>query len=412
MKIGYFVWEYPPRIVGGLGTYAQNICPKMVKMGHDITLFTMNDGNLKTREIMQGIEIHRPMTLGTSEILPYLITEDLKRWGKRIEFFGQILSYNLLSATKFVNELLKKEGYEFDLVVAHDWLSAIAGIMIKRETNLPFVFHIHSTEWGRVMDQGSETIIHLERKAAEVADRIVTVSYIMQSDLINHGFEGKKISVCWNGIDVNKYNPSNLAHSEIQAIREKYGIRPEEKMIFFVGRLTPIKGVIQLVHAMPIILKECPKVKLVIVGKGELEETISELIGRLGLRENVKTVFEFITEEERILHYAACDLAVFPSLYEPFGIVALETMAMAKPVVVGASGISGFREIVIPGETGLHVNGNDPADIAHWGIIPLLKNPEKAKEMGKQGRKRVEEYFSWEKATESTLEIYQQVLKR
>ena len=164
---------------------------------------------------------------------------------------------------------------------------------------------------------------------------------------------------------------------------------------------------------MPHVLKELPDAKLVILGAGELANAVVDLIKGLGVGHAVRTCFKFVPEEERILHYAACDVAVFPSVYEPFGIVCTEAMAMAKPVVVGASGINGFRDQVVPSgeeQTGVHIDGRNPADIA-WGINVVLSDPEKAKKMGKNGRKRVEKYFTWDRVVDRTLEIYEEVIK-
>jgi glycogen synthase len=180
MRIGYFVWEYLPRVVGGLGTYAENICQALVNHGHDVSVFTMNDGTLKTREISKGVDVNRPMLVDGSAILPHLLTkEDLIRSGTGIKFFNNVLIYNILSATKFVNEFIKKEGYEFDMICAHDWLSAIAGIIIKQETGLPFVFHLQSTEWARSVGGGSTVMYHIEETAANIADRVITACYPM-----------------------------------------------------------------------------------------------------------------------------------------------------------------------------------------------------------------------------------------
>jgi glycogen(starch) synthase len=412
MRIGSFVWEYPPRIVGGLGTYAENICPAMINLGHDVSVFTMNDGMLKTRETLNGIDINRPLLVDGGSILPLCMTEDLRRWGTGMRFFNDVLLYNILSATKFVNQLIKKEGYTFDIICAHDWLSAMAGIMAKRETGLPFVFHLHSTEWGRALNGGSETIVQFEKNAAKIADRVITVSYPMQEDLIRHGIDPNKIRVCWNGIPLDRYDPKRVSNGDITGLRSRYGISPEEKMILFVGRLTAVKGVVNLVKAMPTIVSEHSDVKLVILGKGELEQTISDLITLLNIKDSVKTRFEFVTEEERIVHYGACDIFVAPSVYEPFGIIALEAMAMEKPLVVGAKGISGFRDFVIPSgpdQTGVHVDGNNSADIA-WGINSLLDDTKSTREIGKQGRRRAEKYYTWDKIAAYTLETYKDVI--
>ncbi len=409
MRIGFFVWEYPPKLVGGLGTYAEYITREFVEIGHDVTVLTLNSGDLKTREVFKGVEIHRPLIADASNVFPMFVTEDLKRWGTNIRFFNDLFIYNILSATKFINGLIKKEGYHFDIVCVHDWLSGISGIMVKNETKIPVVFHVHSTEFGRSGGRGSEVVSHLELATAEAADRIITVSHAMREDLTRHGWPKSKISVVWNGVDPERYDPKRCSKDDVDKIREKHGIKKDECMLFFLGRLTWVKGVRNLVQAMPLILEEYPKTKLVILGKGEQQRDITETASRLGIKDKVICHFEFVPEEERILHYAAADVCVFPSTYEPFGIVSLEAMSMAKPIVVGAHGVVGFREQVIssgPDQNGVHVNGGDPADIA-WGVKLALENPEKAKKWGENGRERVQRYFTWKKAAEQTLQIYQ-----
>ncbi|MEM3153539.1 MAG: glycosyltransferase family 4 protein [Candidatus Bathyarchaeia archaeon] len=409
MRIGFFVWEYPPALVGGLGTYAEYITREFVAMGNDVTVFTLNPGNLKTREIVKGVEVHRPLIADASNVFPMFVTDDLKKWGTNIRLFNDIFIYNVLSATKFINSMLKKEGCIYDVVCVHDWLSSIAGIIIKNETKVPVVFHVHSTEWGRSGGQGSEVVSYLEWAMAQKADRIITVSHAMQEDLARHGWPKAKISVVWNGVDPERYNPKKCKPEEVEAIRSRYGVKPDEKMILFLGRLTWVKGVINLVQAMPMILAEYPNTKLVILGKGEQQNDIIEAAVRLGISDKLICRFDFVPEKERILHYAAADVCVFPSTYEPFGIVSLEAMAMEKPIVVGAQGVVGFREQVVPfgpDQNGIHVNGGNPADIA-WGIKEVLCDPERAKRWGENGRKRVLQYFTWRKAAEQTLQIYE-----
>jgi glycosyltransferase involved in cell wall biosynthesis len=235
----------------------------------------------------------------------------------------------------------------------------------------------------------------------------------MRDDLIHHGWQGTKINVVWNGVDPEVYDPKKVGYEEVLAIREGYEIKEDEQMILHVGRLTWIKGVRNLVQAMPTVLKDFPKAKLVILGRGEEQSNLVDLADRLQIRDHVIFRFEFISEEERILHYAASDVCVFPSLYEPFGIVSLEAMAMEKPVVVGARGVVGFAEQVIssgPDQNGIHVNGYDPADIA-WGLREVLRDKELAKQWGENGRKRVLEHFTWNKAAEKTLKIYSDLSK-
>ncbi|MCL5877888.1 MAG: glycosyltransferase family 4 protein [Candidatus Bathyarchaeota archaeon] len=416
MKIAVFVYEYPPKIVGGLGTYAAEITRKFVLNDHDVTVFTMNDdeGSMPTREIWRGIEIHRPLHIDISDSLPDVISEDIKKWGRGQQFFGKLMVYNYLSAAKLVNELIKQEAMKYDVVVAHDWLSAMGGVTVKRETNLPFAFHVHSTEKGRTMGNGSGVVSNIELRAGNMADMVVTVSYAMKDELIGLGFPREKIQVSYNGVDPQKYNPETVSKEDIQRIRAKYGIKDDEYMILFLGRLVVVKGVDKLIMAMPHILTKIPKAKLVIVGVGDLQEYLTNLTQITKMGDFVKFCFDFIPEEERIRHYAACDIAVFPSFYEPFGIVALEAMSMEKPVVVGAAGVSGMREIVIccgPEQCGYHIDPNNPSDIA-WGVTNALESPEWQKTLGKNGRKRVLAEFTWNKIAEKTVKLYETIAKR
>ena len=415
MKLGVLVYEYPPKIVGGLGTYAAEITRKFVLLDHDVTVFTMNDDNrtLPTREIWRGIEIHRPLHIDISDSLPDVIAADIKKWGMGgIHLFSRILVYNYLSAAKLVNDLIRKEDYKYDMVVAHDWLSAVSGITVKRELDLPFAFHVHSTEKGRTLGNGSEVVSNIELHGAKAADLIVTVSYAMKDELIKLGFPKDKIGVCHNGVDEEKYNPKAVEAEKIRALRESYGLTDEDLMILFIGRLVGVKGVDRLIMSMSHVLQKKPNAKLVIVGLGDLQDYITNLVRTMKLQESVKFRFEFIPEEERILHYAACDVAVFPSLYEPFGIVVLEAMSMERPVVVGAAGVSGMREIVIPfgdEQCGYHVNPSNPTDIA-WGINSALENPEKTRWLGLNGRKRVINEFTWNKIAERTISLYEKTI--
>jgi len=409
------VYEYPPKIVGGLGTYAAEITRKFVLLDNDVSVFTMNDdeGALPTRELWRGIEVHRPLHIDVSDSLPDVIAEDVRKWGRGIQFFSKILVYNYLSASKIVNELVRKEGFKYDVVVAHDWLSVMAGVTAKRELGLPLVFHVHSTEKGRTLGNGSEVVSSIEHRGGQMADLVITVSYAMKDELIGLGFPKEKIRVCYNGVDPEKYSPDQVDEATRKKIRESYGLKDDDQMILFIGRLVWIKGVDKLIMALPHVLQKIPKAKLVIVGLGDMEEHLKSMAKGLKLEDVVKFRFEFVSEEDRIAHYAACDAAAFPSLYEPFGIVALEAMSMEKPLVVGASGISGMREIVIadgPEQCGYHVNPSDPVDIA-WGVVSCLQDQNRKQQLGKNGRKRVLAEFTWDAIAEKTLQTYEEVVK-
>ena len=411
------VYEYPPKIVGGLGTYAAEITRKFVLLDNDVTVFTMNDdaGSLPTRELWRGIEIHRPVHIDVSDSLPDVVAADIKKWGMGggIQFFSKLLMYNYLTASKLVSDLVRSEDFKYDIVVAHDWLSVIGGTAVKRELGLPLAFHVHSTEKGRTLGHGSDVIYNIELRGGNLADIIVTVSNAMRDELITLGFPAEKIRVMYNGVDPQKYSMQQVSREKILEIRQRYGLKDDDLMILFVGRLVWVKGVDKLVGAMPHVLHKIPNAKLVVVGLGEMRDYLEKMVQNLNLQDVVKFCFEFVPEEERIAHYAACDVSVFPSVYEPFGIVALEAMSMEKPVVVGASGVSGMREIVIPAgqeQCGFHVNPNDPPDIA-WGIISALQDPQKKDELGQNGRKRVLSNFSWDIIAKRTAQMYKELLE-
>ncbi len=214
-----------------------------------------------------------------------------------------------------------------------------------------------------------------------------------------------------NGVDEEKYDATRFSSRQVEAFREKIGVG-SSPLIFFIGRLTSVKGVDMLVRAMTSIIREIPDAKLVIVGMGEMQTMLSRMVFDLHLEENVILHFRIVPEEERLLYYAASDVAVFPSKYEPFGIVCTEAMSMGKPVVVGASGTSGFREQVIPvgdGICGYHINPYDPADIARY-VVDILQHPDLAATMGMNGRNRVKEFFTWDIASEKTLKVYQELM--
>ena len=409
MRIAFFVYEYPPSLVGGLGTYSQNMAPTLVKMGHEVSVFTLNRGSLPTKEILDGVEVHRSLISDATNVFKLISDSSLR--GSGLKFFSDIQLYNVLSADKLLNKLIKEDGRSFDMVCFHDWLSSTAGLILKHNSELPAVFHVHSTEWGRANGGGSEVVSSIERTAAEDADQIVTVSNAMKRDLSDHGWDGGKINMVWNGVDPARYDPAKCSPSAISALRSRYGVGEDEKMILFVGRLSQVKGALELVLAMNRVSKESPKAKLVVLGCGELGDQIKHVVETMELSGSVRLVYEFLPEDQRILHYAASDLCVFPSTYEPFGIVSLEAMSMAKPVVVGARGVVGFAEQVVPNgseKCGLHVNGGDPDDIA-WGINEALRDPAEAEAWGLNGRKRVRNCFTWENAASETLCVYKKI---
>jgi glycosyltransferase involved in cell wall biosynthesis len=272
-------------------------------------------------------------------------------------------------------------------------------------------FHMHSTEQGRA-GNGSDCIKRLERIAADHAERVVTVSYAMRDHLVSLGYDEKKIRVVYNGIDPERYSPERVPLEEAQELRRNLGIQDDEYMILFVGRLNWVKGADTLLQAMPDILDSVPKAKMVIVGVGDQEEMLKQDVQRLNLEGKVILKYEFLQEDIKIKYYAASDVCVFPSKYEPFGIVCTEAMAMGKPLVVGARGVSGMREQVIPSgpnQCGFHINPYDPSDIAKFVTI-LLEDDGLRRRCGENARNRILKVFTWKNVAENTIRVYNEIV--
>ncbi|MHC1565993.1 MAG: glycosyltransferase family 4 protein [Candidatus Syntropharchaeales archaeon] len=412
MRLAYFVDEYPPFFRGGLGTYAMEITRELIKLGHDISVFSRNVDRAPTRDVWGGVEVHRPLIPPLKDVTSLFTQGDVRNWDIEGQaFYAETFYYNLLSASKLVNQLVILEKRDYDLVISHDWLAAIGGIVASKAIKKPFIFHFHSTEGGRT-GNGSSTIKEIERIASQRADMIVTVSYAMRSELVRLGADEEKIRVVYNGVDPEKYNEGRLEAEEVSQLRERLGMKEDELMILFIGRLNWVKGADTLLQAMPLILREVPQAKLVILGRGEQEKLLMNMASNLGVEDRVVFEFKYVSEDERILLYAASDVVVFPSKYEPFGIVCTEAMSMSRPVIVGAKGTSGFREQIVPyGEeiNGFHIDPNDPHDIAKY-VVEVLKNDDLRVKMGKNGRNRVLEMFTWERIAKETIKVYEEVV--
>ena len=310
LKLSYIVDEYPPFFRGGLGTYAMEITPHLVKEGIHPVVCSRNTGADPEDGNYENIPVYRPKLMSIYSLLSLYSPGDVTSWAPPDQnFFMETLLFCEMAAQRVIHDGQNKT--RFDAVAVHDWLSAPAGFLIQENLNIPLVMHFHSTEQGRT-NGGSQIIRDIEREAAERADAIITVSYAMREELISFGYPADKINVVYNGIDTTKYNMERYPDHILTPFRERIGVgsRP---MIFFIGRLTWVKGAIELVLAMPEILREIPDAMLVLIGVGELEASIHAHIASLHLTDHVIFLPELISEDERLLYYAACDVAAFPS---------------------------------------------------------------------------------------------------
>lgn len=406
MKIAYFSIEFPPRVFGGLGVYADFISRELTSLGNEIVVFTWGDQLLKRRQGRGGVTACREIPLPLKDSIEIFLSHETHAWGEGLDFLYDLLSYNQLAASRFM-----EEG-PFDICAAHDWLGLPGAMAVKRMTGTPLIYHVHSTEIGRSLSPNPQ-LVSLEIKGASISDAIITVSESMKDLLVGQGFPKEKVYVCHNGVDTKAFSPSSIKPNKLEELRSSYGIGENDCVILFLGRLEPVKGAIQLIQAMPYVLEKNPNSKLIIVGRGTLEESAKKAAEPLGDR--VEFNSDFLDLASKVHHYALADLCVFPSLYEPFGIVALEAAAMEKASVVGASGTSGLREIVenptSTSPTGVHVNPHDPRDIA-WGINLALEDKSMLETWGKNARKRCLENFTWSIAAEKTIQIYREVLQK
>jgi len=401
VRIAYLSTEFPPLVYGGLGVYVDFISRAITALGDRVAVFSLGTKDLPRHEAIDGVEAFRVVPVPMRDGLEIFFSKETLGWGSGLEFLSDLLSYNQLAASGVV-----EEG-PFDLCVAHDWLGLPGGMAAKR-AKVPMIYHCHGTEIGR-SERPNPQLVSLETTGARVADAVITVSHAMKGELEGMGVPGGKIKVCYHGVDADLFDPDRIDPEKLSELKRSYGFSDDDLVILFLGRLEPVKGVIQLLDAMPYVQETHPNARLLMVGRGSLEPLVRSRLGG-----SSRLVTDFLDPKAKAYHYALADLVVFPSLYEPFGIVGLEASAMARAEVVGASGVSGLREIVenpaSDAPTGVHVNPRDPKDIA-WGINLALEDPERLKAWGINGRRRVLDEFTWEKAAKKTLEIYREVVE-
>jgi glycogen(starch) synthase len=212
-----------------------------------------------------------------------------------------------------------------------------------------------------------------------------------------------KIDVVPNGVDTTRFD--QLEGQDFARFRSMYAL-PYEQIVFSVGRVVFEKGLHVLVRAMPQILAQQPVAKAVIAGRGPELETLRSLAWQVGVGEKV-LLTGFISDEDRDRLFKVTDCAVFPSLYEPFGIVALEAMAARCPVVV--SEVGGLQDVVEDGTTGITVPADDPGSLA-WGIVHTLQYPERAAARVKSAYQVARELYNWERIAHMTVEVYRQIV--
>ncbi len=372
-------WEYPPQTVGGLARHVHDLSCSLAALGDEVHVITCPVSSRGIYSLYRGVHVHR--------IRPELLTSnDFMNW------VGQMNN----GMAELAGKLVEVFG-PFDLVHAHDWLVVEASKQICDQMKLPLVATIHATEYGR--NHGLHTdlqkhIHSLEQELTEQATLLIGCSRYMCQEIARLFKQSTdKIAVIPNGVD-----PKNILPD-----REKLLSRSgRDKNILFLGRLVPEKGVQILIEALPTIIQKAGPVKLYIAGKGPYQQELAEQAKSLGVADQVHFV-GFVNDEDRNKLLDQCDVAVIPSLYEPFGIVALEAMAAGLPVVVSDTG--GLHDVIEHGIDGYCVPPGDAAMLAHY-ITELINNPELAQHFTRQAKRNVAVKFNWRQIASDTLKVY------
>lgn len=386
MKILVLAWEFPPRIVGGISRHVAELYPELVQLGHEIYLLTVEFGHAPRYEVVDGIQVHR-VPVGESH-----------------DFFGWVANMNE-SMGRHGGKLLQEDG-PFQIIHAHDWLVADAAIALKHVFKIPLIATIHATEYGRYNGLHTDTHRYIHNKEAQLtaeAWRVIVCTRYMKLEVARTLFcPADKIDVIYNGICQVRKQPRR--DFDFWKLRRRFAA-DQEKIIYYVGRLTYEKGIDILLSAAPRVIWEMGgRAKFVIIGGGNAE-ALKRQAWNLGIWH--KCYFTgFMSEDDLNQFRRVADCAVFPSRYEPFGIVALENFSARVPVVVSDTG--GLPEVVHHTKTGVVTRAGNPDSLA-WGILEVLRNPEYGQWLIDNAYEDLNRRFNWADLAEETEQVYNRV---
>lgn len=382
-------WEYPPKLVGGLARHVMELSEALVRLGHEVDVITSSWDEDAREEVMNGVHVHRVASSGLA--------------ARDIIDSAMLLNFSFLEEALRLS-LLRKQ---FDLIHAHDWLVAYAAKALKHAWKRPLIATIHATEFGR--NQGLHN--DLQRKISDVewwltyeAWRVICCSEFMKRE-INYVFQTPldKIDVIPNGVRPNSLQVTNSAG--LEEFRRQFAA-PGEKIVFHMGRLVHEKGSSVLLEAIPNVLSRCHNTKFIIAGSGPAEGYLHRRVHELGIADRVHFVGH-VGDEMRNRLLAIADVAVFPSLYEPFGIVALEAMAAKVPVVVSDTG--GLAEIIRHAENGYKAYPGDVRSLAD-NIAAALLAEDFSKKLARAAYYEVVVRYDWDQIAADTVQVYERVL--
>lgn len=387
MKILMLTWEYPPRIVGGIARVVHDLSHKLVKDGNDVTVVTYKEGDVPEFENDKGVKVYR--------VENYMIHPN--------NFTDWIMQLNF-NLTAKASQIIAEQG-KFDCIHAHDWLVAYSAKTLKDAFQIPIVSTIHATESGRnsgIHDDVQRYINDTEWLLTYESTEVIVNSNYMKCELQRlFGLPFEKINVIPNGINLNNFSGIDRDYD----FRRKYAM-DNEKIILYIGRLVYEKGVQHLISAMPKIINGYNDTKLIIGGRGGMYDELREQARCLGI-ENKVYFTGYLSSKDVQKMYKCADIAVFPSTYEPFGIVALEAMLAGVPTVV--SDIGGLNEIVDHGVNGMKSYAGNANSIAD-SVLTLLYNHQLCDNITKNAKNKVKQEFNWNKIAKDTYFTYEKAI--
>ncbi|MEM3765422.1 MAG: glycosyltransferase family 4 protein [Candidatus Bathyarchaeia archaeon] len=388
LRVMMLTWEFPPRIIGGISPHAYYLSKGLAKNGVKVYIVTCDFPGAPQHETLDGVEVYR--------------IDSYKNPSPDFASWVYLMNMNMQKEAAYI---VKGLG-GVDIFHAHDWLVANAGIGLKHVFRRPLLATIHSTEYGRRngIHSDYERMIHeTEAWLTYEAWRVICCSNYMVSHVKwVFGLPQDKLIMIPNGVDAKEYEESGNAN--LSQFRRRFAL-PEEKIVLFVGRLVYEKGIHVLINAVPKVLEKV-NAKFVIVGNGYMQQSLSEHIRNMGLSH--KVMFTGFVDDATLRNLQKCaDVSVVPSLFEPFGIVALEAMAAKSPVAVSDTG--GLSEIVEHDVTGVKVYPNNSDSLA-WGITRVLLDENLANKLRENAYRKVIENYNWEKISQQTKRVYESVL--
>lgn len=381
LRVLLLTWEFPPHIVGGLARHSEGLSLYLQKNGVEVIVVTTKTPDMGLFfEEKYGVKIYRVEPLNAMDN----------------QFLNWIGGLNMAMAQKAFQ--LSNE-FSFDIIHAHDWLVGEAAKTLANSFKIPLITTIHATEHGRnagIYTELQQFIHQKEDKLIKSSNQLIVCSEYMKDEVIEiFAYPKEKISVIPNGVDIDNcsFDHENHLHPILQ--------QENRKMIFSIGRLVKEKG-------FDLIIEAAAKMKrndlcFVIAGIGPLFQEYEQLIKKHSL-ENKVYLIGFITDQQRNQFFEKCTMAIFPSRYEPFGIVALEAMKLSKPVIVSATG--GLKGINKHLETGLFMEPNNVDSLIEQ-IEMILNKPMMAEKMATNGKKLVDQFYSWQRVADMTKRIYE-----